>query len=129
MINLIFLSFSSFSVISLSSILYKGHRSLYKRIFNEESIERMDERMDSDSIFPQTKKHKSGISTRMQLLFELQKAKERIISTPQPYCELDCPWLVFCRKFQLSGCILSDLIDSSIFSNIRLNWVEEDSIF
>lgn len=85
--------------------------------------------MDSDSIFLPTKKHKSGISTRMQLLFELQKAKERIISTPQPYCELDCPWLVFCRKFQLSGCILSDLIDSSIFSNIRLNLVEEDSIF
>ncbi len=85
--------------------------------------------MDSDSIFPPTKKHKSGISTRTQLLLELQKAKERTLSTPQPYCELDCPWLVYCRKFQLSGCILSDLIDSSIFFNNKSNWVEENSIF
>lgn len=129
MINLIFPSFSSFSVISLSSILYKGYRSLYKRIFHVEPIKRMDECMDSDSIFPPIKKHKSGISIRMQLLFELQKARERIISTPQPYCELDCPWLVFCRKFNLSGCILSDLIDSSFFSNITSNWMEDDSIF
>jgi hypothetical protein len=89
----------------------------------------MDEHLDSDSIFPPVKKHKSGISIRTRLLFELQKVKERIITTPQPYCELDCPWLVFCRKFHLSGCILSDLIDSRIISNVILNSVEEDSIF
>lgn len=77
--------------------------------------------MDSDSFFIHNRNSKSGTSVRQMLLSELQRAKERMIFTPQPFCELDCPWLIFCKKFQLSGCILSDLIESNLLRNITFN--------
>jgi hypothetical protein len=85
--------------------------------------------MNSDSFSIQIRNSKSGISIRQTLLSEIQRAKERMISTPQPFCELDCPWLIFCKKFQLSGCILSDLIESNLLRNITFNsTVKEENI-
>ncbi len=55
-------------------------------------------------------------SLRSYLLSELQKAKERLTSTPHPYCELDCTWLVYCRRVSPPGCILCELIDSSLWA-------------
>jgi len=81
--------------------------------------------MDSDSFSIQRGKLNTGISTRQLLLSELKKTKERmILSTPHPYCELDCPWLFLCGKFQLSGCILSDLIDSNLLWEITSDSIE-----
>ncbi len=85
--------------------------------------------MDSDSLLIQSRDSKSGISIRQILLSELHKVKERMISTPQPYCELDCPWLIFCRKFHLPGCILSDLIESNLLRNVTFNPTTKETQF
>jgi len=86
----------------------------------------MDEQMNSDSFSFQRGNLNTGISTRQLLLSELKKAKQRMISTPHPFCELDCPWLIFCRKFQLSGCILSDLIDSNLLWALTFDSMENN---
>jgi len=82
--------------------------------------------MNSDSFSFQRGNLNTGISTRQLLLSELKKAKQRMISTPHPFCELDCPWLIFCLKFQLSGCILSDLIDSNLLWAITFDSMENN---
>lgn len=66
---------------------------------------------DSFTFFPKTTP--KGSSTKEILLKEIQKAKEKLSSIPQPYCELDCPWLGFCRRISSLSCILSEIIDSS----------------
>lgn len=88
--------------------------------------------MDTDSINLLSKTTLSGVTTRFLLLRELQKAKERLNSTPHPYCELDCHWLTFCRelyrKIPQFGCILIDLTDSSLWSGTN-NRLSEDKRF
>ncbi len=72
--------------------------------------------MGSDKFLYSTNSASSEPSLRSFLLNELQKAKERLTSTPHPYCELDCTWLVYCRRVSPPGCILCELIDSSLWA-------------
>ncbi|MFX0184313.1 MAG: hypothetical protein ACFE95_14615 [Candidatus Hodarchaeota archaeon] len=86
--------------------------------------------MDTNSInlFSQSKLR--GVTTRFLLLRELQKAKERLNSTPYPYCELDCPWLILCRELYKKNpqfdCIFTTLTDSNLWrgANNRLSGVK-----
>jgi hypothetical protein len=71
--------------------------------------------MGSDSFQHFSRAKSKGISTRSLLVEELQKAKERLITTPHPYCESDCPWISLCRKISPPGCILSDLINPNLW--------------
>ncbi len=69
--------------------------------------------MGSDSFTLYSKKISNDPSTRSILLEELRKVKEKLNTTPHPYCEIDCPWLSLCRSFSSLRCILNDLIDPS----------------
>ncbi|UCG90759.1 MAG: hypothetical protein JSU57_03230 [Candidatus Heimdallarchaeota archaeon] len=69
--------------------------------------------MGSDSFSLYSKNTSTESSTRSILLEELQKVKEKLIATPHPYCEIDCPWLSLCRSITSPGCILNDSIDPS----------------
>jgi hypothetical protein len=75
--------------------------------------------MSSDLNQPMSRSFLKGANLRISLLSEVQKAKERLNSTPHPYCELDCPWLRACqlmaRKISPLGCFLSDLTDSNLW--------------
>jgi len=88
--------------------------------------------MGTDSINLFSKTTLSGVTTRFLLLRELQKAKERLNSTPHPYCEPDCPWLTLSRelyrKIPQFSCILIDLTDSSLWSGTN-NRLSEDKRF
>jgi hypothetical protein len=75
--------------------------------------------MNSDLIHFIPRSQLKEVNLRTFFLCELQKANERLKTTPHPYCELDCPWLRFCQlmviKVSRLGCILSDLIDSDLW--------------
>jgi hypothetical protein len=77
--------------------------------------------MVSDSFFLYSRTASSGASTRDQLLRKLHLAKKRLNSTPQPYCEIDCPWLCLCRISIPPGCILNDLIDTSLWQEKNID--------
>jgi hypothetical protein len=88
--------------------------------------------MGTDSISLFSKIRLSGVTTQFLLLRKLQKAKERMNSTPHPYCELDCPWLILCRmlyrKIPQLGCILIDLTDSSLWNGTNNRFSEEQRL-
>ena len=52
-------------------------------------------------------------SCRDIVLRELHNLKEKLNSTPFPFCELNCSWLAICRENNGSECILSILIGAS----------------
>ncbi len=54
----------------------------------------------------------SKVSSRAIVLRELHNLKEKLNSTPFPFCELDCTWLSICLKNNVSECILSILISA-----------------
>ncbi len=55
-------------------------------------------------------------SIRKLLLKELKKTSDRLNRVPQPYCELDCPWMTFCSKYGFDWCILITLIETNLLS-------------
>ncbi|MHA2215635.1 MAG: hypothetical protein ACXADW_12190 [Candidatus Hodarchaeales archaeon] len=54
--------------------------------------------------------HLNNVSSRLKVLEELHRLKEKLSSTPFPFCELDCPFLTVCLDSCTSECILSQLI-------------------
>lgn len=66
--------------------------------------------MDSDSKVKYRGLHHSNVSSRLKLLEELHRLKEKLSSTPFPFCELDCPFLTSCLDTCTSECILSLLM-------------------
>ena len=52
-------------------------------------------------------------STRALLLEQLQKASRKLLMTPFPFCEFDCPWLALCRKIEASECISTFLLETN----------------
>ena len=54
--------------------------------------------------------HHSNESSRLIVLEELHRLKEKLSSTPFPFCELDCPFLTICLDICTSECILSLLM-------------------
>jgi len=71
--------------------------------------------MKADNIYKREEFKPLYSPLRELLLEELHKAELRLKETPQPYCELDCPWLNFCRKMIIKDCILSQLINSDLW--------------
>ncbi|MHA1975166.1 MAG: hypothetical protein ACTSW1_19425 [Candidatus Hodarchaeales archaeon] len=71
--------------------------------------------MKADNIYKKQEFEPFFSPLRELLLEELHKAKLRLNETPQPYCELDCPWLSFCLKIGAKDCILSELISSDLW--------------
>ena len=67
--------------------------------------------MGSDSKVEYKGIHHSNGSSRVLVLEELHRLKEKLSSTPFPFCELDCPWLSICSEISTSECILSLLFD------------------
>ena len=67
--------------------------------------------MGSDSKVEYKGIHHNNGSSRVLVLEELHRLKEKLSSTPFPFCELDCPWLSICFKISTSECILSLLLD------------------
>jgi len=67
--------------------------------------------MGSDSKVEYKGIHHSNGSSRAIFLRELHHLKEKLASTPFPFCELDCPWLTICLEISTSECILSLLWD------------------
>ena len=72
--------------------------------------------MGSDSFNHSLRTTPKRVSIRSLLGKELQKAKRRLTATPHPYCEINCPWLSFCKKNSPPGCILSDLVNPNLWS-------------
>ena len=50
-------------------------------------------------------------SIRAIVLEELHRLKEKLNTTPFPFCELNCPWLTICLDNSTSECILSLLLN------------------
>jgi len=67
-----------------------------------------------------------GSSIREILISKLRKSSEYFKSLPHPYCESDCPWISFCRKFQFESCILSDLIEFELLSDYSNEEIVEE---
>ncbi len=66
--------------------------------------------MDSDSKVEYRGINHSNVSCRAIVLDELHRLREKLNSTPFPFCELDCPWLTICLVISTSECILSLLL-------------------
>ena len=73
--------------------------------------------MGSDSKVEYKGIHHTNVSSRVIVLEELHRLKEKLSSTPFPFCELDCPWLCLCRIIIPPGCILNDLIVIELISD------------
>ena len=56
-------------------------------------------------------------------LEEMTKVKMRLKNPPYPFCELDCPWINFCRQNLHLGCILSVMIELGVLAP-TLRWSE-----
>jgi hypothetical protein len=76
--------------------------------------------MGSDSKVKYRGLHHSNESTRLKVLEELHRLKEKRLSTPFPFCELNCPFLTICSDNCTSECILSHLISLNTESPIDL---------
>lgn len=69
--------------------------------------------MDSDSKAKYRGLFQRNASSRLLVLEELQRLKEKMCQTPFPFCEVDCPWLTICLDITASECILSLLLSLS----------------
>ncbi|MCK4849386.1 MAG: hypothetical protein KAT16_10185 [Candidatus Heimdallarchaeota archaeon] len=67
--------------------------------------------MGSDSKVEYRGINNSHGSSRAIVLEELHRLKEKLNSTPFPFCELTCPWLTICLDISTSECILSLLLN------------------
>ena len=66
--------------------------------------------MGSDSKVEYRGINHENASCRAIVLEELHLLKEKLNTTPFPFCELDCPWLTICLDISSSECILSFLL-------------------
>jgi len=79
--------------------------------------------MESDSTIHLVKDNIKPSVLKQLFLEELVKLKERLKNTPHPFCELDCPWIKYCRHYLHLGCILSDMIEIGVWTP-TLRWSE-----
>ena len=86
--------------------------------------------MGSDSKVEYRGIHQNNGSSRAIVLEELHRLKEKLVATPFPFCELDCPWLAICLDISTSECILSILLkvntenhrETGEHGTIQVNW-------
>ena len=71
--------------------------------------------------FPLFKNYSQRSLYKKPIIKRIGNSKKKLNSTPQPYCELDCPWLCLCRIIIPPGCILTDLTDTSLWQEKIIN--------
>jgi hypothetical protein len=86
--------------------------------------------MSNDLNINSEHKTTSGYSTRNLLLKELHLASKRLLRTPFPFCESDCPWISICRKIKATECISAFLLEinaskkgcTAINPDVHISW-------
>ncbi|WP_455142316.1 hypothetical protein [Candidatus Hodarchaeum mangrovi] len=77
--------------------------------------------MESDSVNYFFSDNVKPSIIKQLFLEELLILKKRLENPPHPFCELDCPWIMYCRQNLRLGCILSDMIEIGVWES-TLHW-------